>query len=397
MEWSPQQDQALVEVDRWLKSRDRQVFRLFGFAGTGKTTLARHLASHVDGAVRFGAYTGKAAHVLRQKGCPATTIHQMIYSTHDKSRARLLELERALMALAPDASPAERGKIENEIRREKESLTQPSFRLNQSSDIREASLIVIDECSMVDARMGEDLLWFDVPVLVLGDPAQLPPVGGGGFFTEHEPDIMLTEIHRQAADNPIVAMATEVRSGGRLSIGPYGESRVIHKRGMTSQDALEVDQILVGRNKTRRAYNDRMRALLGYESRHPLAGERLICLRNNHDLGLLNGAMWDVDNVGHVDDTSIVMDIRSEDGETISDVHAHMHYFNGSEEKLMWWERKEAEEFDYGYAVTTHKAQGSQWGDVMVFDESWVFRNDRNRWLYTAITRAAERLTVVVD
>ena len=57
---------------------------------------------------------------------------------------------------------------------------------------------------MVDEDLGRDLLSFGKPVLVLGDPAQLPPVKGGGFFTEAEPDVMLTEVHRQAADNPII-------------------------------------------------------------------------------------------------------------------------------------------------------------------------------------------------
>ena len=69
---------------------------------------------------------------------------------------------------------------------------------------------------MVDEELGRDLLSFGKPVLVLGDPAQLPPVKGGGFFTEAEPDIMLTEVHRQAADNPIIRMSMVVREGGRL-------------------------------------------------------------------------------------------------------------------------------------------------------------------------------------
>ena len=72
---------------------------------------------------------------------------------------------------------------------------------------------MIDECSMVDAELGRDLMSFDVPVLVLGDPAQLPPIQGGGFFTEAEPDAMLTEVHRQAQDDPIVRLSMEVREG----------------------------------------------------------------------------------------------------------------------------------------------------------------------------------------
>jgi exodeoxyribonuclease-5 len=75
MKWSPEQDGAMLAVSRWLKARDRPIFRLFGYAGTGKTTLARHIAEEVDGDVCFAAYTGKAALVLREKGCgEASTI-----------------------------------------------------------------------------------------------------------------------------------------------------------------------------------------------------------------------------------------------------------------------------------------------------------------------------------
>ncbi len=152
MQWSPEQDAALKAVASWLKSGENQVFRLFGYAGTGKTTLARTFAEGIDGEVAFGAFTGKAALVLRHKGCGnATTIHSMIY------RAREAETET------------------------------PSFELKTEGVASKADLIIIDECSMVDADLGRDLLSFGTPVLVLGDPAQLPPVKGGGFFTEANP------------------------------------------------------------------------------------------------------------------------------------------------------------------------------------------------------------------
>ena len=80
MELSPQQDEALKAVARWLKAGKPQIFRLFGYAGTGKTTLARYFAEHVDGQVQFAAFTGKAAQVLRSKGAVnARTIHSLIY------------------------------------------------------------------------------------------------------------------------------------------------------------------------------------------------------------------------------------------------------------------------------------------------------------------------------
>src|SRR5579883_2747985 len=196
MEWTGEQRAALDKVGRWLKAGEPQIFRLFGYAGVGKTTLARHAAESGKADPAYAAFTGKAALVMRSKGCAgATTIHSLIYRT-----------------------------IEGE------DGAGPSFTLNHDGPASKAGLIVIDECSMVDAELGRDLMSFGKPILVLGDPAQLPPVKGGGFFTEAPPDVMLTEVHRQAADNPIIKMSMLVREGGRLPPGAYGESRVIERR-----------------------------------------------------------------------------------------------------------------------------------------------------------------------
>jgi exodeoxyribonuclease-5 len=162
-DFTPHQDAALQAVARWLsdrpgEGRTPQLFRLFGYAGTGKTTLARHLAAHIDGEVKYAAFTGKAALVMRRKGCSgASTIHSLIYRARESGEET------------------------------------PTFELWDDAPASKAKLIVIDECSMVDAELGRDLMSFGVPVLVLGDPAQLPPVQGGGFFTDVEPDAMLTE------------------------------------------------------------------------------------------------------------------------------------------------------------------------------------------------------------
>src|SRR5690606_31775138 len=130
---------------------------------------------------------------------------------------------------------------------------------------------------------------FGTPVLVLGDPAQLPPVSGGGFFTSDEPDVMLTEVHRQAANNPIIQMSMLIRDGKALPEGSYGGSRVIDSGDLEQEDILSADQVLVGRNNTRRRYNTRIRELLGREGIVPVAGDTLVCLRNARKRGLLNG------------------------------------------------------------------------------------------------------------
>lgn len=363
MKWSPQQEAALDAVGRWLRRGDQQIFRLFGYAGTGKTTLAKHVAEEADGEVAFGAYTGKAALVLRSKGCRnAATIHSMIYR--------------------PDETESE----------------EPTFTLNRDSAASKADLIVIDECSMVDEELGRDLLSFGKPVLVLGDPGQLPPVKGGGFFTEHEPDMMLSEVHRQAADNPIIRMSMRVREGERLQRGLYGASSVIGRDEIDAARVLEADQVLVGLNKTRRNYNLRIRSLRGFTDAYPVVGDRLVCLRNDRQKGLLNGGLWRVESVRPKRRGMLRYALASDDeaGRGTARVSVLPDFFEGVEGEIPWTKRRMSDEFDYGYALTVHKAQGSQWDDVVLFDESWAFREHRERWLYTALTRAAERITIVV-
>jgi exodeoxyribonuclease-5 len=363
MTWSPQQDAALKAVAEWLRRGDRPVFRLFGYAGTGKTTLARHIAEAVDGDVAFGAYTGKAAMVLRSKGCDdATTIHSMIYRSRESDEGG------------------------------------PQFVLNRQSAAAKADLIIIDECSMVDEELGRDLLSFGQPVLVLGDPAQLPPVKGGGFFTDGEPDVMLTEVHRQAQDNPIIHLSMKVREGGHLEPGVFGESRVIRRRDIEATMVMSTKQVLVGLNKTRRLYNTRIRELTGFRDPMPAAGEKLVCLRNDKTKGLLNGGTWTIQAMRGIRNDYLRMDVLPEDESRrrAVDVSVHKAFFEGGEEDLPFILRRESDEFTYGYALTVHKSQGSQWDDLVLFDESYAFREHRSRWLYTGLTRAAERITVVV-
>jgi exodeoxyribonuclease-5 len=338
------------------------VFRLFGWAGTGKSTLAVHLAKGV-GKVVFAAFTGKAALVMRKRGCHgASTIHSLIYI--------LVE----------------------------EKGGEPRFVLNPDSEIADADLVVIDEVSMVGAELAKDLLSFGKKVLVLGDPFQLPPVKDAGFFTNVDPDIMLTEIHRQAADNPIIRMSMKIREGGGLDYGTYGESKVIRAADVDRSEVLGADQLLCGKNATRILYNDRVRALRGLPERMPVNGDRLVCLRNNKQKNLLNGQLWTVAEVKSKGRGDMELLLDPEDaGNHKADVlvFTHEKWFQGREEEFDWNIRRRYDEFYFGYCLTVHKSQGSQWDSVYLFDESSAFRDDRDRHLYTAVTRAAERITVV--
>lgn len=374
MQFAPQQDEALNAVSRWLKEGRSQLFRLFGYAGTGKTTLARHFAEHVDGDVLFAAFTGKAAQVLRSKGASnAKTIHSLIYRP--------------------------RGEEEVEDEQTGKTSIAPMFAINRQSPVAKAALIIVDECSMVDEALGKDLMSFGTPILVLGDPGQLPPVSGGGYFTNHEPDYLLTEIHRQARDNPIIQLAMQVREGREIMHGDYGTAQVISKGEVTQALVLEADQVLVGTNRTRRRYNQRLRELKGFTSEYPQSGDKLVCLRNDPAKGLLNGSLWQAMSASkETVKPGINLMIRPEDDDMdrgAAKIKLLKAAFEDVDGEIPWSTRKRYDEFDYGYALTVHKAQGSQWDNVVLFDESWAFRDTRERWLYTGITRAAERLTIV--
>lgn len=396
MQWSPQQEQALSAVGKWIQNRSKPFFQLAGYAGTGKTTLAKHLAESVKGTVYFAAYTGKAAHVLTKSGAPnVSTIHQLIYQPKDRNQSRLKELERnrAEMMCRKPVPETELRKVVEAIEIERKNLSRPLFALNSESPLQDAALLVVDEYSMIDEQMGQDLLSFRCPILALGDPGQLPPVRGSSFF-DGQPDFTLTEIHRQARDNPILRMASDVREGRRLLPGTYGSSRVVPYSQIDPKDlqkgVLSADQLLVGRNATRISSNGRVRELLGRTSVLPQVGDKLVCLRNDHSAGLLNGQLWTCAKDAIWDGDFVILNLQGETGKLI-DVVAHGDYFEGKAPNI--FTKRDAQEFDYGFALTVHKAQGSQWDNVLLLDE-W-YGADRERWLYTAITRAAESVTVV--
>lgn len=362
---SDSQQDAVDQVEYWHANGREQVFHLFGYAGTGKTTIAKHIASRIDGLVGFAAYTGKAASVMTRKGCPATTLHSLLY--HPKKKMDPL-------------TGKDTGQVEF-VRKENNSASR-------------LSLIIIDECSMVGPVLGEDLLRLGVKVLVLGDPAQLPPVDGVGFFHTDDPDILLTEIHRQAEDSGVLQLATAVRTGQPIHRRRYLESEVAAFYEVNRFDPTSFDQILVGTNATRVHWNGEMRKRLGFSGVHPVPGERVICCKNNHQLKLLNGEQFFVESCRQLNQDTVYMDLRRDNGDIVG-VHSDTFLLRGGSVKDVPPIPDHRTIFDYAYAITTHKSQGSQWGKVLVIDQSSVFREDASKWLYTAITRAAEQVVVL--
>lgn len=405
MNFSPQQSNALSEVATWLSSSttDKPFFYLAGYAGTGKTTLAKHLVEGIEGEVLFAAYTGKAALQLQKSGCPnPTTIHQLIYRLREPSATAIAALEERIKATSDETEITE-------WKKELKELKKPQFVLNPESRLRDVELLVLDECSMVNEELASDLLSFSVPILVLGDPGQLPPVSGEGYFTGGTPDILLTEIHRQAKDNPIIALSMFIRENGYVPWNFSSQAGLFPTTKLKESSILAASQIICGKNTTRRYRNQQVRKLMGLSGMYPQAHEKLICLRNNRKVGIFNGLFAEVKEVNTntsepIEDYRIECELLTELGQELTLPLISL-YFEEYEipkilETLPFYVGKQNEHFDYGYAITVHKSQGSQFDKLLVIDDgmfNWgrKYAEARTRWLYTAVTRAVESVFMV--
>jgi exodeoxyribonuclease-5 len=394
IKWNAEQGSSFTSIFNWLKSKNRKpVFRLFGYAGTGKTTMIKEVAATITngekgipkGEVMYASFTGKAASVMRVKGCAgAQTIHSLIY------RPRIDPLT---------------GKMTGK----------PG--LNRESSLRHASLLIVDEVSMVDEEMAYDLLSFNVPILVVGDPFQIKPIKGYGFFIQARADAMLTSVERVAQENPLIWLATRIRNKQELKPGSYGDS-TIYAPGTDIPDRLiaEADQILVGMHHTRKAMNRRYRMIHGYfdlDSQFPTKGERLMCTKNNKVTGVLNGTQWtcstvrtkpvmrlkdvkkpllgfEPTNIEGLHFRARSLDIFDQDGNpVIVNTVCSTHHFDENILEPPWRDIAGTDAWTFAYAGTVHKFQGSQADHTLSIDESSVFEDQVWQHRYTNLTRAA--------
>lgn len=360
-------DCALKQIRQWLVDRDQQVFLLHGFAGTGKTTLAVRVGQMV-GPTAFAALTGKAASRLVEAGAPrerTSTLHKLLFrSVWDEVRKRFVHTPR------------------------------------EPHEFAHLALIIVDEASMVGKTMARHLMVTGRPLLIVGDPFQLPPVADDTSpFMVERPDALLTEVYRQARDNPILRVATAIREG------TFWRRHVDDDRVRVVdcwEDADVPDMLVCGTNTTRWRTNLQMRRALGIArfSREPTAGEKVVCLRNDCgvDVPVFNGETWVIERVGPTN----ILGTPAYDLNLISNLYAARtkvtvpaSFFETGDPPFELKNSSLYQEFSWGYAITAHKAQGSEWPSVAVIDESDVFRDMSQRWLYTAVTRASERLTIV--
>lgn len=336
----------------WRDSRPSgptQTLTLGGYAGSGKTSVISYLVD-IWSCTAVAAFCGKAAHVLRSKGVEATTIHALIY----------------------DCSPGPNGQM----------------RFTRKDYLDHVKLIIIDEASMIDHVLLQDLLAFNLPILFVGDHGQLEPIGTNpGLMTN--PTLRLEKIHRQAENNPILRLATAFREGrpvpywddpeGRLSVRPREEFESL----INPQT-----QMICGFNKSRHAINRICRRMLGFGNELVVPGDRLICLRNNYIWNIFNGQQVTVAEVETEGRHTLDVTIQTDDGRVLTIPTWKKQY---GAELVGHMSDKETALMDYGYGITAHKSQGSEMDSVLVLDEissKW----DARRWRYTVTTRAKERL-----
>lgn len=361
-----EQNDAIKKFKEWFKQpkKERPFFFIAGYAGTGKTTLQKFILQDYKRGVLLAAFSGKAANVMREKTKHRTsTIHSLIYRLNE----------------------------------EKSKQDKLVWELNEESDLYCSKLLILDEVSMIDDEMWKDLLTFNVPILIFGDTFQLPPISGEDKFKEGNEDVLLTTIHRQALENPIVRLSMMLRQNEYIPNGSYDNKVLIINKNQTPDISIftQAEQVICGLNKTRRFYNAKMREFYGYNKELPVVGDKIICLKNSRNYRLYNGMIGNIDKITTYENTKtkFLMDVNV-DSNTRKDILTSTKYFN---------EVVDANEFepsavtywDYGYVCTTHKAQGSEWNNGIIIDESYCFREHKNRWLYTAITRFSDRLLMI--
>lgn len=383
---SNEQMKARDAIKDWYFNSKKPTFFLSGYAGSGKTVCIKNFVSDLnlnpdsESDVLYGSYTGKATLVLKRKGLrQATTIHRMIYIPMEDDQGRVI------------------------------------FKLNNDSILRATKLVILDECSMINDIIAQDLLRFGKKILVIGDPGQLPPIEGSGYFTKNEPDFFLTEIHRQAAENPIIRLATMARNGEKIPFGSFSEKvKHVKPKDVIYDELLNADQIITGTNKTRIELNRDIKSKYKM-GKYPIrSGAKLICLKNDHKKGLLNGALFTTtSNECHWSPGKFfTQTLIDDEGRKYPKLDIYVGWFENYDEKVPAnikenelrikndLRKKNLCEFDYGYAITVHKSQGSQWDNVFIYDDDCKWGGDkeiRKRWLYTGITRAAEELILMSE
>lgn len=374
-------------MDFWKAGEGARQLTVGGYAGTGKTTLTAELVRTLDKEefppeIAFACYTGKASSVLRSKLVAADvmrenrfcgTIHSLMYRPVD-----------------PNDPNTEWRRV----------------------DTLNCELLIIDEASMVNRTIWEDITSYGIPIIAVGDHGQLPPIKEGGdieaFNLMGNPQFKLEKIHRQAEDNPIIHLSMLARTGQEIPMGRlgYGVSHMYAKNDMVMGRVRDFDEtlLLAGLNRSRTSLNKAARRKLNYEKKHvegsiPLPGDKVVCLKNNRHKRIFNGVTGRIREIELAGEFFYKAKIDMDNGVRYTG-HIVREQF-GAERTIQThptipqMELKDL--FDFGYCLTVHKAQGSEADSVVLFEERFTQMSDEDwaRWLYTGITRARKFLTIV--
>ena len=390
---TPKQELAVkIAVQRY---RDGEKYTIIsGYAGSGKSTSVRAIIDALQvplEKVAYCAYTGKAAEVLRKKGNPnACTMHHLLYKFRP--------------------------------------LPNGGF-MKEPKDVLDYNIIVIDEISMAPKEMVDLLLTHDVYMIGLGDPGQLPPIDKeqDNHLLDH-PHIFLDQIMRQAAESEIIQLTMKIRNNEPITTFHGKDVQILSKEELNTGMMTWADQILVATNAKRNAINAQMRELLGHHSKDPEEGDKVICARNywevSDDSGnaLVNGTIGYLHNpyisferipkyikTNHPDKIEVISsDFVSESNTKFNNILMDKKLMLTGEESLDWktkyiLSRRKItaslvpREFLYGYSITVHKAQGSEWDNILVLEENFPkIKEEHTRWLYTACTRASNKLVLIL-
>lgn len=399
MELTPIQQQGLeVAIERY-KNKQKYVC-IAGYAGTGKTTVVKFIISALriyPDAVAYVAFTGKAAEVLRSKGNPnATTAHKLLYYSHKQADGTFVHRKK------------------------------PRLEHNYK-------IIVVDEVSMLPKDMWELLLSYNIFVIALGDPFQIPAINPDqDNHVLDKPHVFFKEVHRQAQDSEIIKLSMAIREG--KPIIPYdGKEVKIYYKDEVSPELYNgmlnwADQVLCATNNTRQNINTLVRANKGFVG-DPQKGDKLISLSNHWNINDMDGENALTNGtIGYLGDnhiSKIHYPVRNSDfpkqvplleGQFVSETGADFGYlmldYNFLTKGIKFLTEKQENvlramkkletsiplDFDYAYAITTHKSQGSQWDKVLVIEEGFPFEDlEHRRHLYTAVTRASKKLVLLLN
>lgn len=384
-----QQVFALYDIENWWTKSNDQLYEISGGAGTGKTTLIRYaierLGLDIQKDVAFIAFMGKASAQMARNGLPAQTIHSLIYNY-------VKEFEKD-----------EYGNIVTNSKGRPKITLVPKLKNKLDKKVK---LLVIDEAPMVNEQIGKDILSFGIPTIALGDLNQLPPVFGKTFFLS-EPDVILTEIMRQAEGSPIVWLAQRILNNKPIDIGVYGNSAVISKKDINDFIFKKSDIVLTSSNKLRYSINNLYREKIhGYKKLDRLhINEKIICRRNNWNRCINDNIFLTNGMSGYVD----FIDTDSYNGKTIK-IDFKPDFLSKSYKNLnidyhrLFDTEKYVENnkfnndrdlFEFGYSITVHLSQGSQYKNVLFLDERGGFDDETYKKLrYTAITRAMDKIVI---